>query len=101
MSGIMEGLGKIFGLVLSLFVLLVVLWALSPAFGALFSTAPQPAGSALSTVSTYQDATDTAAIVLDIVAVAGGMVGIAVTREARLGIVVVAALFVIFLATGL
>ncbi len=101
MSGIVDGIGKLIGLGLSLFVLILVLWALAPAFSSLFDTAPQPAGAALSTVSTFQDASDVAAVVLDMVAVVGGIVGIAFTKDARLGLAVIGVLFVIFLVTGL
>src|ERR1700733_347844 len=98
MSG---GIGKLIGLVFSLFFAILMLWALSPAFSALFSTIPGPAGPAVATYSTFQDAADTGAIVINIIVVIGGMIGVGVTKQPLLLVGVVGLLFLIFLATGL
>ena len=98
MSG---GIGKLIGLVMSLIVGLFVLWAVSQALNPVYNAVPEPAGSAISTYSTYQDAAEMGAIVVNIVVVTGGLVGVAVSKEPRLLLGVVGVLFLIFLATGL
>ena len=97
-SGITNSLGKLIGLAFSLVVALMILWALSQAFNPLFGSLPQPSGSLASTVSTYSDATDIAAIVLNMLAVVGGG---AITKDLRVVGGNTLVLFLVFMGTGL
>ncbi len=62
---------------------------------------PQPASTAVSTYSTFQDATEIAAIMINIVGVFAAIVGFGFTRDIRVTGVIVLILFLFFLATGL
>ena len=97
-SGITNSVDKLIGLAFSLVIALMVLWALSQAFNPLFGTLPQPSGSLASTASTYSDATDIAAIVLNMLAVVGGG---AITKDIRVVGGITLVLFLIFMGTGL
>ena len=93
-----RSVGKLISLGFSLFFALVILWALSQATGPLFNTVPQPAGNLVSTASTYSDATDIAAIILNMFAVVGGG---AITKDIKVVGGITLVLFLIFLGTGL
>jgi hypothetical protein len=93
-----RSLDKLIALVFSLFVALVILWAMGPVFSSLFSVVPSPANVAISTYSTYGDATEIGAIILNIVAVVGGS---AAAKDPRVTLGIIGGLFIVFLITGL
>jgi hypothetical protein len=93
-----NSLGKLIGFGFTLIMALIILWALSLAFNPLFASLPQPSGSLVSTASSYSDATDVAALVLNMLAVVGGG---ALSKDHRVMGIITLILFAVFLGTGL
>lgn len=93
-----NSLGKLIGLGFSLIMALIVLWALSLAFNPLFASLPASSGSLVSTASSYSDAADIAAMVLNMITVVGGG---ALSKDLRVVGIITLILFVVFLGTGL
>lgn len=94
----LRSLDKLIGLAFSLFVALLILWAMAPVWSSLFNLIPSPANTAISTYSTYGDAADIGAIILNIVAVVGGT---AAAKDPRVTLGIIGGLFIVFLVTGL
>ena len=97
----MSNIGKLIGLIFSLMIAIIFLVALAPVYGALFGILPQPASTAVSTYSALQDATEIAAIMINIIGVFAAILGFGFTRDIRVTGVIVLILFLFFLATGL
>jgi hypothetical protein len=99
--GILADIRALIILIITLVVAIIVIMATAPAWNAVSNVAPQPASGAISTYSTYLDATEVAGIVMTIIGTAAGVLGIAIRDARTLGVAVVVIVFGFFLVTGL